>query len=88
MDCYRLPLAAAAVFDPACFAVVAVRFEAVFAVRPVVVAARFPLDAVSLAPDDTARALTRLRDTLDDHHTAPDGVVFDSRAWMITAHRR
>jgi len=42
----------------------------------------------SLAPDDTARALTRLRDTLDDHHTAPDGVVFDSRAWMITANRR
>ena len=36
---------------------------------------------------DAARALQRLRDTLDDHRTAHDGVVFDSRAWLITARR-
>jgi SAM-dependent methyltransferase len=41
----------------------------------------------SLTPANTARALQRLRDTLDDHRTAHDGIVFDSRAWMITAHR-
>lgn len=35
-----------------------------------------------------AGALGRLRDTLEDHRTAHDGVLFDSRAWMITAHRR
>ncbi len=37
---------------------------------------------------DSARALERLRDTLDDHRTAGDGVVFGSRAWIITAVRR
>jgi SAM-dependent methyltransferase len=34
---------------------------------------------------DTTRALTRLRDTLAAHHSAEHGVVFDSRAWLITA---
>jgi ubiquinone/menaquinone biosynthesis C-methylase UbiE len=42
----------------------------------------------SLPAADAARALQRLRDTLHDHRTAHDGVVFDSRAWLITAHRR
>lgn len=37
---------------------------------------------------DAARALQRLRDTLEEHRTAHDGIVFDSRAWMITAHHR
>jgi SAM-dependent methyltransferase len=42
----------------------------------------------SLTPADSARALQRLRDTLAAHHRGDDGIVFDSRAWMITAHRR
>lgn len=33
------------------------------------------------------RALDRLRVTLDAHDTG-DGVWFDSRAWLVTAHRR
>jgi SAM-dependent methyltransferase len=33
------------------------------------------------------RALKRLRVALDPHHTE-DGVWFDSRAWIITAHRQ
>lgn len=36
----------------------------------------------------TARALDRLRETLAAHHDDRHGVIFDSRAWMITAHRR
>ena len=36
---------------------------------------------------DAARALQRLRDTLEDHRTARDGVVFDSRAWLMAARR-
>lgn len=40
-----------------------------------------------LTAADTARALERLRDTLDDHRTADAGVGLDSRAWMITAQR-
>jgi len=42
----------------------------------------------SMPAADAARARQRLRDTLHDHRTAHDGVVFDSRAWLITAHRR
>ena len=42
----------------------------------------------SMPATDAARARERLRDTLHDHGTAHDGVVFDSRAWLITAHRR
>ena len=34
-----------------------------------------------------ARALERLRATVAAHDTGEDGVVFDSRAWLITAHR-
>ncbi|WP_327040097.1 class I SAM-dependent methyltransferase [Micromonospora ureilytica] len=33
------------------------------------------------------QARTRLRATLDAHHTG-GGVYFDSRAWLVTAHRR
>jgi SAM-dependent methyltransferase len=32
----------------------------------------------------TERALSRLRDTLSAHHTG-DGVLFDSRSWIVTA---
>jgi hypothetical protein len=32
------------------------------------------------------RAVTRLRETLATHQTG-DGVLFDSRAWIITARR-
>ena len=39
------------------------------------------------APADAAGALRRLRDTLEDHRTA-EGVMFDSRAWIITARAR
>ncbi len=34
------------------------------------------------------RALERLRETLAAHHSAARGVVFRSRAWLITARRR
>ena len=34
-----------------------------------------------------ARALERLRAMIAAHDTGEDGVVFDSRAWLITAHR-
>lgn len=40
-----------------------------------------------LSPAESARALERLRDTLEDHRSADAGVVFDSRAWLITANR-
>ena len=42
-----------------------------------------------LARQDAAaasRALARLRETLAAHETA-DGVLFDSRAWIVTARR-
>ena len=41
----------------------------------------------SMPAADAARARERLRDTLHEHRTAHDGVVFDSRAWLITARR-
>jgi SAM-dependent methyltransferase len=40
-----------------------------------------------LSPADAARALERLRETLERHRTDRDGIVFDSRAWLITARR-
>ena len=40
-----------------------------------------------LNPADAERALERLHSTLDDHRTAHAGVVFESRAWLITARR-
>ena len=39
-----------------------------------------------LDPAAAGRALDRLRDTLAAHRTA-DGIWFDSRAWLVTAHR-
>ena len=42
----------------------------------------------SLTATAGARALERLRATIAAHDTGEDGVVFDSRAWMISAHRR
>jgi SAM-dependent methyltransferase len=41
----------------------------------------------SWSPADAARALERLRDTLERHRRPGDGIVFDSRAWLITATR-
>jgi SAM-dependent methyltransferase len=41
----------------------------------------------TMSPDDADRALERLRELMDAHHTPDDGVVFDSRAWIITGRR-
>ncbi len=41
---------------------------------------------VGLDSAATERALSRLRDTLSAHHTG-DGVLFDSRSSIVTAHR-
>jgi SAM-dependent methyltransferase len=41
-----------------------------------------------LDPDARERALERLRETLAAHHSPDCGVVFDSRAWLISARRR
>jgi SAM-dependent methyltransferase len=38
-----------------------------------------------LAPDEADEVVERLRQTLDDHRDDDGGVVFDSRAWMVTA---
>ena len=40
----------------------------------------------AMSPADAGQALERLRRTLDEHRTS-DGVVFDSRAWVITGRR-
>ena len=40
-----------------------------------------------LAPADAAGTLQRLRDLMEANQRGDDGVVFDSRAWMITAQR-
>jgi SAM-dependent methyltransferase len=42
----------------------------------------------SMTDTAAARALQRLRGSIAAHDTGDDGVVFDSRAWHITAHRR
>jgi SAM-dependent methyltransferase len=39
-----------------------------------------------LDADETERALDRLRSVMAEH-TTTDGVWFDSRAWLVTAHR-
>ena len=45
-------------------------------------------DTLAGLPDAArARALERLRAMVAAHDTGEDGVVFDSRAWLITAHR-
>jgi ubiquinone/menaquinone biosynthesis C-methylase UbiE len=41
----------------------------------------------AMAPGDADRALERLRRLLDEHHVPGDGVVFDSRVWLITGRR-
>jgi SAM-dependent methyltransferase len=41
---------------------------------------------VRLDAEETERALDRLRVVMAEHSTA-DGVWFDSRAWLVTAHR-
>jgi SAM-dependent methyltransferase len=41
---------------------------------------------IELDPASRERALTRLRETLAEHH-GPRGVWFDSRAWIVTARR-
>ena len=41
-----------------------------------------------LSPSESARALERLRETLEDHRTPDNGVAFDSRAWLITARKQ
>ena len=43
-------------------------------------------DALARTDEAPNKALQRLRDLLEVHMTA-DGVLFDSRAWIITAHR-
>lgn len=43
-------------------------------------------DALARTDEAPNKALPRLRDLLEAHMTA-DGVLFDSRAWIITAHR-
>jgi SAM-dependent methyltransferase len=43
-------------------------------------------DPLARADVDADAALQRLRDLLETHMSA-DGVLFDSRAWIITAHR-
>jgi hypothetical protein len=42
-------------------------------------------DAQLRARNERLRAAERLRDTLAAHRNGPDGVAFDSRAWIITA---
>lgn len=37
------------------------------------------------APDLAARAVDRLRQTLEDHYDDAKGVAIDSRSWLITA---
>jgi SAM-dependent methyltransferase len=41
-----------------------------------------------LDPAARADAVARLRETLAAHHTSDRGVVFESRAWLVTAGRR
>lgn len=43
-------------------------------------------DALARTDEASNNALQRLRDLLEAHMTA-EGVLFDSRAWIITAHR-
>ncbi len=40
-----------------------------------------------MSHDDDARAVNRLRETLEAHYGDNQGVAFDSRSWLITARR-
>lgn len=44
-------------------------------------------DALAQTDEAPDKTLQRLRDLLEAHMTS-EGVLFDSRAWIITAHRR
>jgi SAM-dependent methyltransferase len=41
-----------------------------------------------MSRDDAARAVDRLRETLEGHYGDAEGVAFDSRSWLITGRRR
>jgi ubiquinone/menaquinone biosynthesis C-methylase UbiE len=41
-----------------------------------------------MSRDDAARAVDRLRETLEAHYGDAQGVAFDSRSWLITGRRR
>ena len=41
-----------------------------------------------MSPDDAARAVDRLRETLESHYSDDQGVAFESRSWLITGRRR
>ena len=41
-----------------------------------------------MSRDDAARAVDRLRETLEGHYGDRRGVTFDSRSWLITGRRR
>jgi ubiquinone/menaquinone biosynthesis C-methylase UbiE len=41
-----------------------------------------------MSRDDAARAVDRLRGTLEAHYGDDEGVAFDSRSWLITGRRR
>jgi SAM-dependent methyltransferase len=41
-----------------------------------------------MSREDHARAVDRLRETLERHYGDDQGVVFDSRSWLITGRRR
>jgi SAM-dependent methyltransferase len=41
-----------------------------------------------MSRDDAARAVDRLRETLEGHYSDRRGVTFDSRSWLITSRRR
>jgi len=51
-----------------------------------VIGLQFAKDPLDRADAEANAARQRLRDLLETHLTA-DGVLFDSRAWIITAHR-
>ncbi|MGO1079667.1 hypothetical protein [Inquilinus sp. CA228] len=47
---------------------------------------QFARDVLARTDAEGDAARQRLHDLLETHLT-PDGVLFDSRAWIITAHR-
>jgi len=50
---------------------------------------QFVRDALAgLDPTAQEHAMDRLRTTLAAHQSADRGVLFDSRAWLVTAHHR
>lgn len=41
-----------------------------------------------MSRDDAARAVNRLRESLEAHHHDGQGITFESRSWLLTARRR